>query len=803
MDEASEADRLKEAFRAVDKANTGFFSRDDLAKVFKELEAWSQEDLDELFDAVDPKKTGKVNYTALINYIFHGDDDVDEEGGEEDSDDDDADAAAMLEECAELNLDLEQRMTLDMWTQVMSHLDVDAGEAETMYRYVAKELEERGERTARGIPVREFLDDLDITVKDHESLRHLDAAIDAMLSKKAPPDTHQHALNIAVSSLALELRKRDLPASEAWQHLQASKGVSHNGKVVVQNTFSNDKSGLVQLVDTYMRQPPLLPAAAGQAANRDHCIETVDKLIAQCRSSRQKFTDLEWNLEANPAECLYVDKTGPGWDCTVAEPAGYKRLRDLVPHPVLFKGGIRAGDIKQGRIGTCFLLGALGAVAANKEDAITKAFVRYDVELGIYGVRFCVDGEWTFVVVDDIMPLDKHGRLLYARSSDPDELWAPLLEKAYCKLNTCYEMCDGGRPGQAIYHLCGGTGGKFSISDAHKKDPKSYFALMRNAVTRGWLLTSTFVIVKTEAKAGVGKCGEAVLPTGLVGGHVYSVLRLVDAGGTQLVQCRNPWGTGEWKGKFSDANEHGEWTPELREATGWTGANDGKFWMCIEDFVVHSAGVEYARTFGPQWKKQTVVQHFPKGPVKATAQWAFKGRSANELTFNKGDTLEIEAINPGWWRGNVAGSPDTVAFFPGNYVKLQDQPVARYDFAASPAAGPQEEPMTAVIVLSQPNVKLQRKFYKRQKDGKNYKDITYQNIEVVVIGPDGKVALRRSGKKRSVSGDLVIKEPGSYKIYATSLGGNGSQFSLRAIVKGGSSTLSEVPNAHISEVPLA
>ena len=43
---------------------------------------------------------------------------------------------------------------------------------------------------------------------------------------------------------------------------------------------------------------------------------------------------------------------------------------------------------------------------------------------------------------------------------------------------------------------------------------------------------------------------------------------------------RNPWGTGEWNGEYSD-NWEG-WTPELIEATGFKFGDDGKFWMPLD-----------------------------------------------------------------------------------------------------------------------------------------------------------------------------------------------------------------------------
>jgi len=802
-----EAQLLKQAFQAVDTTGQGKFKRSDLCKVFKELDSWSQDDLDQLMDAVDTKKDGFISYSALVDYIMDdGEDDEPGAGGEDDEDDEHNDCAklANYKTLGGHGLDLNLQLNKEDFFEVLRHLDVDANESEAIFNEVVQESNDAGFDTQDGIKVKWFLDELHIERKDQESLAHLEEAIKQVRAgKTAPEGNGEHAITISLARLATLTEDLGRKAEEAWDVMNEHHILSQAGQATIVQTYENDKAGFVKVIEEYMVSPPLLPSSAGQTANREHCKAKVDEHISRCRTSGTKFVDADWDLLSAPNECLYVDKEKPGWDCTVAVPAGYKRLSELFPNAVLFKGGANPGDIQQGQIGTCFLLGALGAVAANKKDAIRRAFIAFDIELGIYGVRFCINGEWEHIIVDDIMPVDKHNRLLYARSKEPDEVWCPILEKAFCKLHTCYEMCDGGKPSQAIFSVCGGTSGMFAIEDQHKKDPTLYWTILDSALNRGWLLTTTFVIdVSKVLKAGVGKCGEAVLPTGLVGGHVYSVLRIVEACGVKLICCRNPWGTGEWKGKYSDDNKDGEWTAELTEATGWTNENNGQFWMSIQDFVDNSGGVEYARTFNPQWKKITQRSRFQTGSLLATSSWAYTSRENNELGFEKGATLEVKDIAPGWWFGNVAGAPDVTGFFPANYVKLKDRPVARFDLSATPYEG--KEDVDLVINLMQPNSKMQRKFYQRKDNGMNYKDVSYPNIQLIILGPDGKVALKRTGKKRCISGELsLVGGAGVFRVFALSLDGRGDEFTLRCYVKDGSVTLAQIPGATIADVTKA
>jgi hypothetical protein len=62
--------------------------------------------------------------------------------------------------------------------------------------------------------------------------------------------------------------------------------------------------------------------------------------------------------------------------------------------------------------------------------------------------------------------------------------------------------------------------------------------------------------------------GEEPSEHGLITGHAYSILKLVQSSdGKKLVQVRNPWGEHEWKGDYSDNSSL--WTAKLKEEAGW------------------------------------------------------------------------------------------------------------------------------------------------------------------------------------------------------------------------------------------
>jgi len=70
---------------------------------------------------------------------------------------------------------------------------------------------------------------------------------------------------------------------------------------------------------------------------------------------------------------------------------------------------------------------------------------------------------------------------------------------------------------------------------------------------------------------------------GLIEQHAYTVTGTLLVEGNKLLKIRNPWGHGEWNGKWSDKDA--SWTPELKKKYDIVDADDGIFYMDVHDFV--------------------------------------------------------------------------------------------------------------------------------------------------------------------------------------------------------------------------
>ena len=82
--------------------------------------------------------------------------------------------------------------------------------------------------------------------------------------------------------------------------------------------------------------------------------------------------------------------------------------------------------------------------------------------------------------------------------------------------------------------------------------------------------------------------GIQVKGQGLEEKHVYTLIGTYEVKWNnqevRLVQLRNPWGSGEWEGEWSDKDKE-HWTPELNKELNHVDSDDGTFFMPFEKFT--------------------------------------------------------------------------------------------------------------------------------------------------------------------------------------------------------------------------
>ncbi len=94
---------------------------------------------------------------------------------------------------------------------------------------------------------------------------------------------------------------------------------------------------------------------------------------------------------------------------------------------------------------------------------------------------------------------------------------------------------------------------------------------------------------------------------GLVRGDVYTVLKGCELNGERVVRVRNPWGSGEYNGDWSDKSR--KWTTALKKQEGLNQKDDGDFYMSFNDFCQYYVTMGFAKVH-PTY--ETTVCRVPK-----------------------------------------------------------------------------------------------------------------------------------------------------------------------------------------------
>ncbi|KAL7561882.1 hypothetical protein ACA910_014257 [Epithemia clementina (nom. ined.)] len=322
------------------------------------------------------------------------------------------------------------------------------------------------------------------------------------------------------------------------------------------------------------------------------------------------------------------------------------------------KSGVDPSQVQQGAVGNCWFLSAL-AVVAEKSYLIHQLLPHTQLnDRGCYQINLCLDGKWTPVIVDSNLPVvvqdgkeqRKEGSLLGEgrrrsvihtkfRGRDgvqfdmcPDlvafpafcatpglQLWPSLVEKAYAKAHGSYAQLSGGFIAEGLHDL---TGAPFEtiVFAGNLLDREELWARLLSFHEAGFLMG-----------VATSKGGD-----GLVGGHAYSVLNVVEvpdkiigeqlkvtdffcnpskrlktystskeedivtvAGkrtNVRLVRIRNPWGKREWKGAWSANSE--QWTAALRKILGINSyaKGDGTFFMSYDDMLERFHHMDVGKT---------------------------------------------------------------------------------------------------------------------------------------------------------------------------------------------------------------
>eukprot|EP01065_Artemidia_motanka_P022233 TRINITY_DN26451_c0_g1_i2.p1 TRINITY_DN26451_c0_g1~~TRINITY_DN26451_c0_g1_i2.p1 ORF type:complete len:1043 (+),score=352.41 TRINITY_DN26451_c0_g1_i2:237-3365(+) len=244
---------------------------------------------------------------------------------------------------------------------------------------------------------------------------------------------------------------------------------------------------------------------------------------------------------------------------------------------IFVAGDPEPADVRQGRLGDCFLIASIGCVA-EKPSAVRRLFTSVSGDggdadqgraAGCYTLRLCLDGLWRSVHVDAWVPVAGAQPAFCQPARDPSELWPVLVEKAFAKWHGSYAGINGGSAELALHDLTGCPTTRLDLSRP------TLFDDILKLQSLGCLL-----YVGTAAKADCDP--DEYRTAGLCAEHGYTVLHAVRRQGVQLLCLRNPHGGNRvWSGPWSPTSSLWSTHAEVATACGYkaNATPDGSFWM--------------------------------------------------------------------------------------------------------------------------------------------------------------------------------------------------------------------------------
>jgi len=273
---------------------------------------------------------------------------------------------------------------------------------------------------------------------------------------------------------------------------------------------------------------------------------------------------------------MFEDKEFPANDHSLGSDkwgkVEWKRASEIFGDKLkLYEGKIEPNDIKQGRLGDCYFLCCLASLAEWPER-IRNLIVEKEISKeGKYTVQLYAKGINKKITIDDRFPcIAGTKEPLFTKGNGP-ELWVLVLEKAYAKAYGSYANIEAGNVGRAMFELTG--------------YPVRTFKNNEQTLDELWTRLSRWDKSQYAMTACVPEDPAEDLQStvGLIEGHAYSLIGVMELEKDRCIRLRNPWGNLEWNGAWSDKDPR--WTPALRKKADLPDEDDGSFFMKIEDFI--------------------------------------------------------------------------------------------------------------------------------------------------------------------------------------------------------------------------
>eukprot|EP00162_Nutomonas_longa_P007799 comp18044_c0_seq1/m.31532 comp18044_c0_seq1/g.31532 ORF comp18044_c0_seq1/g.31532 comp18044_c0_seq1/m.31532 type:complete len:435 (+) comp18044_c0_seq1:3-1307(+) len=210
-------------------------------------------------------------------------------------------------------------------------------------------------------------------------------------------------------------------------------------------------------------------------------------------------------------------------------------------------------------------------------------------------------------------------------------MWVTLFEKAYAKFHGNYAALAGGYCKLAITDLTSSYGEDISL--AQKTDQASKDALWDYAMQH--YKSDSLIGISSKPKSDPcwaftkeAADGNSVAPNGLVVGHAFAILEVInfvddDKKTHKILRVRNPWGAGEWNGKWSDKDNIWKTKPHYLKKLKHSIGDDGVFLIEWSDLFKFFYGINFSIPYN-NWSFKQIRYFGKKSTAAIEHQYVFE-----------------------------------------------------------------------------------------------------------------------------------------------------------------------------------
>ncbi|GES73709.1 calpain-7 [Rhizophagus clarus] len=316
----------------------------------------------------------------------------------------------------------------------------------------------------------------------------------------------------------------------------------------------------------------------------------------------------------------------------------WRRPSEIMNEPELFKM-VSSTAIKQDVVTDCSFVASLCVSAAYQKRYGNKQLITRCIfpknkyghpfynPSGKYVVKLIFNGTPRKVIIDDFLPFSRDGTLMCTFSTNKNELWPSIIEKAYLKLMGGYNF-PGSNSGIDLYILTGWIPEQIFIDKYFEKE--IMWKRMLNSQPKDDKNPDQHALITIAT-------GHLSDTKGLVPTHAYAVLDIREVNDLRLLLVKNPWSHKRWTGPFSHLDRV-NWTPELMKELDYdieraSNIDDGIFWIDFDSVC------EYFYSIHMNWNPERfhyVVTKHSSWPINVGLR-----KDTMNLAYNPQFCLEI------------------------------------------------------------------------------------------------------------------------------------------------------------------